>query len=149
MRKIILGLALASSVIAGGAAIAQTEQTPPYPATERDGPRPQHRGGLMRADADKDGVVTRDEARTAADRMFARLDRNSDGRLTSDEMPRRHARAEARPDREISQAQFERKALRRFDRIDANRDGRIAKAEIREFRLARKQQRMQRDKQQG
>lgn len=148
MRKIILSLALASSVVAGGAAVAQSQ---PYPAAERDAaPRPHHRGGgLMRADANKDGVVTRDEARAAADALFARLDRNHDGRLTADEMPRRHPRAEAKPDREVTQAKFERRALRRFDRIDANKDGQIAKAEIREFRLARKQQRMQRMQQQG
>jgi Ca2+-binding EF-hand superfamily protein len=146
MRKFILGLALASSVLAGGAAVAQTQ---PYPAAEREA-RPHHRGGgLMRADANKDGVITRDEARTAADAMFARFDRNNDGRLTAEEMPRRHARADARPKREVSQAQFERKAMRRFDRIDANKDGQIAKAEIRDFRLARKQQRMQRTQQQG
>ncbi|WP_375286097.1 hypothetical protein [Sphingomonas sp.] len=151
MRTMILGLALASSVLAGGAAVAQTAQTPSYPAAERDAPpRPHHRGGgLMRADANKDGVITRDEARAAADAMFARFDRNNDGRLTAEEMPRRHARADARPKREVSQAQFERKAMRRFDRIDANKDGQIAKAEIRDFRLARKQQRMQRTQQQG
>lgn len=151
MRKIILGLALASSVLAGGIATAQTAQIQPHPAAERDaGPRPHHRGGgLMRADANNDGVVTRDEARAAADALFARFDRNNDGRLTADEMPRRHARAEAKPGREVSRAQFERRALRRFDRIDANKDGQIAKAEIRDFRLARKQQRMQRTQQQG
>lgn len=147
MRKLILGFTLASSVLAGLPALAQTPPPPradrmmPPPARDRDGPR-----GFMRADLNGDGIVTRDEARRAADQLFAARDRNRDGRLTPDELGPRAARhdeasAAGRPKRDVTRAQFERKALRRFDRMDANQDGQVAKAEFRQFRLERKQQR--------
>jgi hypothetical protein len=159
MRKFILGLALASSVLGGGVAMAQSAQTPPHPAAERDmPPPPPHHGprGFMRADANNDGIVTREEARAEAERMFAERDTNRDGRLTSDEMrPRHHARRggddrpRANANREVSQAQFERRAMRRFDRLDADKDGRVAKAEIRQHRMEKREQRQQRTEQQG
>lgn len=158
MRKFILGLALASSVLAGSAAVAQPA---PPPSADRDMPRPQHNGprGMMRADANRDGVITREEARAEAERMFAERDVNHDGKLTAEEMRPPHdarrgdapraGKAQHRAKRDISLAQFERKAMRRFDRIDANKDGRVAKAEIKQHRLERKQHRADRTQQQG
>lgn len=43
--------------------------------------------GAGGGDANEDGWLSRDEASTAADAMFARLDSNNDGRLTSDDRP--------------------------------------------------------------
>jgi hypothetical protein len=76
MRNVILTLALA------GAATPLLAQTPPAPLP--GGPM---RGGmLMRADANNDGVVTREEMIAAANAQFDRLDADRDGKVTRDEM---------------------------------------------------------------
>lgn len=155
MRKLILGLALASSILPAAGAMAQTP-----PAAERDmaSQRPHRDGprGIMRADTNRDGVITRQEARAAADRLFAARDANRDGRLTAEELRSRHharrggeAPRTARMKHELTRADFERKAMRRFDRLDANNDGRVATAEVRQHRLEKRQHRAQADRQQG
>ncbi len=52
-----------------------------------DAATPGRGGGRMleRADADKDGIVTREEFRAAATRMFDRQDANKDGRIDATE----------------------------------------------------------------
>ena len=57
------------------------------PALAQDGPPPRG-GGMMRADSNGDGVVTRDEAMAQAGQRFDRMDLNHDGKLTRDEMER-------------------------------------------------------------
>ena len=53
------------------------------------GKRGKGAGGYVgQLDANKDGKVTREEARTAAKRYFDRMDKNADGVITKDEMSR-------------------------------------------------------------
>jgi len=46
-------------------------------------------GGMMRADADGDGRITRAESRNAVAERFARMDANGDGMISEDERPQR------------------------------------------------------------
>lgn len=80
--------------------------------------------GLLRADADRDGVITRAEATATADARFARFDADRDGSVTRRE--RRQAMRAARAARHaqpITAAEFQRQAQARFARLDANHDG--------------------------
>ena len=48
--------------------------------------KPDYADMLARADANKDGVITRAEFTDARARLFARMDRNGDGYLTPEEL---------------------------------------------------------------
>lgn len=80
--------------------------------------------GLLRADANRDGVITRAEAGATADARFARFDADRDGSVTRRER-REAVRAarEANRARPITAAEFTQRAQARFARMDANRDG--------------------------
>jgi len=75
-------------------------------------------GKLMKADADGDGAITKDELVQArqklggqmADRLFDRFDANKDGQLTKDELPER--------------------AAERIMKADADNDGAVTKEEL-------------------
>ena len=56
------------------------------PAIAQDAPPTPRGGGMMRADANGDGVVTRAEALAQAGERFDRMDANGDGQLTADEI---------------------------------------------------------------
>lgn len=85
--------------------------------------------GMMRmADANGDGVVTRDEWIAASDARFARMDANGDGVLDANERPRRGP--EGAPGDKITRDQFRAQSLRRFDRVDTNRDGKVDATEM-------------------
>lgn len=75
---------------------------------------------LVNADANRDGVVTRDEFRTGRDGMFSTIDRNHDGFLSSEDSPRRRKRAGGGGERMKQLAAG----------LDANRDGRVSRAEF-------------------
>ncbi|WP_218139356.1 EF-hand domain-containing protein [Sphingomonas palmae] len=116
-------------------------------------------GGLMRADANHDGIVTREEVIADADRRFAAMDTNGDGTVSRDEMrAAQQARgrgdgAEGRSDRTpptsatgapdrrggarppLTQQAFRDRALRMFDRADTNHDGRVDAQEMQAMRL--------------
>lgn len=132
MKTIFLAASLAAVTLAGVAGA----QAVPSPAR-----------GPMRADTDRDGVVTRAEASAEADARFARMDADHDGRVTPEERraAMRAMRAERqggrRPDHGsgaerprdgggVTAAEFRERALARFDRADADRDGRIDRAEL-------------------
>jgi Ca2+-binding EF-hand superfamily protein len=68
---------------------------------------------LKAADANGDGVLTRDEALAFAAQRFDALDANHDGKLTADEV----------------RASFQQKRAERWKKIDTDGDGRISKAE--------------------
>ena len=159
MRKTLLTLALTASAIAAAACGAQTAPAPsqsPMATTDMPrGPGPHRGGGMMRADADGDGVVTRAEAIAEADQRFDRMDTNRDGRVTPDEMaalrtamrdrltaagrtpppdgdaPTRMGRRQD-PDGDgvMTKADAEALAAKRFDRMDANHDGRLDRTEL-------------------
>jgi Ca2+-binding EF-hand superfamily protein len=139
MHKLVAAAALAASA-AGAAAVGQT--APPAPANTMPG-----RGlGMMRADANGDGVVTRAEATAQADAQFDAMDTNRDGKVTGEEM---RAAFTARTggagggrgmggrfgnqggtDMSMTRDDFRARALARFDRNDANHDGKVDAAEM-------------------
>ncbi len=148
MRLPLLTLALAAS---GFAATAQAQTaTPPAP--------PPPGNPMMRADANHDGVITRDEATADAGARFDAMDANHDGTLSPDErqayratmrarrMGNASADAKAPPpppaggyagrDGEVSvtRADYIARAATRFDRMDANHDGRIDATEMAQMR---------------
>jgi hypothetical protein len=152
MKTKIIALALAATVLAGGAAAAQDAPPPP----------PGHHGGLfLRADANKDGVVTRAELLTSIDTRFGKADANHDGKITTEERQgARKAMREARGDGEGRRGGHGRKgpgmrgradmdkdgvltldearapALKLFAYVDRNNDGKVEKAEADAFRDA-------------
>lgn len=101
-----------------GQAPAQTQMAP-----EGQG---QRQGPFERADANNDGVITREEVRAARTLAFTRLDANRDGFLVREEMPRPN---QDRPqdDRPREGMHGGRLLLRS---ADANNDGMITKAEL-------------------
>lgn len=124
MRKLLFAAALASTAI-GGVAIAG-----------QAGPRPG--GGMMRADTDGNGRISRQEFLARADARFARLDTNGNGVISADEFA---ARAEAnrerrdgfgqRADGDIPPSSVPAEGGSAFDRLDANHDGKVTRDEYR------------------
>jgi hypothetical protein len=96
MRKYLVPLALATSMLGAAACSAQSQpqQTPqPEARTGKAMHRGQHgrgMGALMRADSNHDGVITRAEVIAEADARFAKMDANGDGTVTADEMQAMH-----------------------------------------------------------
>lgn len=142
MMKLVMALAL-GTVAATGSAAAQDDVAP-------------HRGGgmgMMRADTNGDGVVTRAECTTQVDARFERMDANGDGRLDPDEMPRFGMRRGGRgtapggdmpppagttpppppPAGPMTRDQFRAMSMARFDRFDINRDGKLDASEMPRF----------------
>lgn len=103
-------------------------------------------GPLMRllreADANNDGVVTLEEANSAADKRFAVFDRNKDGAIDKadfdalrkemvDYRVRRFIHHHgADKDGKVTREQFAAKARERFARMDLNDDGSISRDEM-------------------
>ena len=85
-----------------------------------DGPR-----GIMRADTDGDGKVSKEEAAALHDKVqgdwFARNDTDGDGFLTQDEI--RNARATRR---DHTRGEMKDRMAERFKEADANNDGQIS-----------------------
>lgn len=155
MNKFLLAAMLGSTLLAGPA-YAQADPAPPPGADHPMPPRPNGMAGMMRADTNHDGVITRDEAIAMADRQFDRLDANHDGKITEEEAQRARPPRDARgapppetgegPPPEMSERAFDRAdrnddgrvtrdeyraaALDRFERLDANHDGRIDQGEL-------------------
>lgn len=103
------------------------------------------RGGdwFATADADRDGVVIRDEFVRYRDGNFGRLDRNGDGVVTRDDFSRiarlrpeagkrlaaMIAQADANRDGKLTRAELAAAPTPIFDRADGNGDGSVSKAE--------------------
>lgn len=184
MKNAILAGALAALTLAAGGAV-MAQQTPgeaPTPRAMRAdanadsrisqaefvGQRVQR---LTAADADRDGSVTAEEMRAAAearksaraDARFQRLDANGDGSISRAEFDApRAGRAEALPQRAarhggparmaqrsqraeargpVSIAEAQNKAEQAFTRLDADRDGFLTAAERRAGKQAMREQR--------
>jgi len=107
---------------------------------------PRRNTGMMRYDANKDGVVDRAEWDAGQEARFRQLDANNDGKLSKDEMfagrraddrqLERQDRLFRRMDRDrdgfVSKAEFMAQADRNFTRCDLDKDGRITTAECRQ-----------------
>jgi hypothetical protein len=135
MISLRFGLAMTSGLLAT-AAVAQTVPPAPPPG-----------GGMMRLDANHDGVITRAEMIAEAEARFAVMDTNKDGKVTPEERdaareamraqrrggdggPRGGAGMRGSGDRDMTRAEALDRAGRRFDRLDANHDGRLDAAEL-------------------
>jgi Ca2+-binding EF-hand superfamily protein len=120
-------------------AAAQSEGDAPRQPLGQDAGGPGRRGGfpdprelLERLDVNKDGKISKDEARGPLGEGFDRLDANRDGALSEEELRRMAGR---RPDggppggapgirRSVPQLEEQ------FGRLDANSDGRLTKEEM-------------------
>lgn len=130
----VLALAASGTALAQQAPLAPDGTMPPPPGMG-DGMRGGGMGGLMRADTNGDGMISREEAKAQADARFAAMDTNHDGVLTADELTgpgaRGLARADADGDGKITHAEYDAAMAKRFARLDANGDGVISADEIR------------------
>jgi hypothetical protein len=134
------------------ALLAQTSADSMPPA-----PSPSPARAMMQADANSDGIVTRDEALAQADAQFAAMDTDHNGKLTGEERRAGMAALRAartggdtpRPPRgdgprgggymgggDMTQAAFRDRAAQRFDRLDADHDGTVSRAEMTATRSA-------------
>lgn len=78
MHKILVATLLSATLLAGTAdAAQQTPASPPAPQGHPTPPDP-----LLLADANKDGVVTRDEVTARLSAAFARVDADGDGKIS-------------------------------------------------------------------
>lgn len=101
-------------------------------------------GIMATADANKDGLVSRDEYRTARSMKFARLDRNGDGAFSKGDYERLAkvrpeaaqkmdmliSEADADKDGKVTRAEYDAMPMPMFDKADTNGDGGIDKAEM-------------------
>lgn len=156
MKKFLIAATLGATAVAG-VAVAQQATTAPT---------------KVRADANGDGDLTRQEAIAAAEARFARMDANKDGTVTREE--RRAVRAEMRghrggkhgmrghrgpggrfgpmaierldtdKDGKLSRVEAAAPMQRMFDMVDTNKDGFIDKAEADAARAKRQQMRQMR-----
>ncbi|MHA6720489.1 EF-hand domain-containing protein [Sphingomonas sp. RS6] len=117
--------ALGATLLAGAGHAAVQDRGPQGP-----GPDP-----MTKADANKDGVVTRAEMLADVDARFKEMDANHDGKVTPEERAAFHDAMRARMakrmprDRELTLDQEHARANRLFDMIDTNHDGKIDTAE--------------------
>lgn len=138
--RVSVGLTIMAGCMLATGAIAQTTTTTAPPP-------PPPGAGMMRADANGDGTITRAEMIAEAEARFAAMDTDKDGKVTAAE--REAARSAMRgqwrggaggrdgaggmrgdPDRVLTREETVRRAGVRFDRLDANHDGKLDAAEI-------------------
>ena len=100
-------------------------------------------------DKNKDGRVSRDEAREGADRMFTEIDTDKDGFISTAEMQAHHRamrekfrqsirdswkKADTDGDGALSRAQVDSakmpRLMRDFDKLDKNKDGKLSQEEM-------------------
>lgn len=128
MKHVLLAAAL---TLAAGA--AQAQMWAPNPDLNKDGKvtlsefQQVQAGGILRLDADKDGKITKAEAKPLADRapngaamvdrIWGRLDANRDGIIT--------------------RAEIDAGSKRRFELADTDKDGALSKDELQAMRQNR------------
>lgn len=114
------------------------------PATAQTNVSAQTIERLRQADANRDGLVSRQEFVNYRAQQFGRLDRNGDGYITNTDMPRALARRapagmspqelvaqfDANRDGRVSQSEFVNGPTPAFDVIDANNDNLATEAEF-------------------
>lgn len=122
-------------------------------AHDRPGP-----GDLLeKADANKDGMIVRDEFLAARAERFTRMDGNSDGFVDSADHPehkaqarhgervaKMHARMDADGDGKLSKDEFVNAATPLFDRVDADHNSVLDAQELEAAKAKGKRMRLQR-----
>ncbi len=117
--------------------------------------------GLLRADANGDGIVTWEEIESSRARYFSHFDLNKDGNITRDEVEaqlrkrmERRARLitswfDSNSDGKISKEEFNQSAKERFSWRDYNGDNQLSGTELprRFYRLQRMRERLKEYKQ--
>ncbi|HUD30113.1 MAG TPA: EF-hand domain-containing protein [Novosphingobium sp.] len=103
------------------------------------------RGDMLEAaDANGDGLVSREEYRASRGAKFARLDRNGDGAVSRDDFARLAERrpdaaqklellvteADANKDGKVTRAEYDAMPTPIFDKADTNGDGNLDKTEM-------------------
>ena len=104
---------------------------------------------LEKADANQDGIVTREEYQQSRLAMFDKLDRNDDGFIDSEDAPKFRRRNSAGGgermealkaeldkdgDGRISREEFANGPMLVFEKADTNQDGKLDSAEIAAFK---------------
>lgn len=95
------------------------------------------------SDANKDGIITRDEYRTQRTKNYSQVDKNGDGSITTAElsavMPNAQAkmmvgfaigRFDTNKDKKISKAEWAAAPMTMFDRTDTNKDNKVTQDEL-------------------
>lgn len=153
MLKLVV-LPIAALALASPALAAPTDTPAPAPAPAAATERPTRTGGgIMRYDANRDGVVDKAEWNAGQEARFRSLDSNADGKLSqvelfartpaignsvlpSDRQAQRQStyfqRMDSDRDGAVSLAEFMAQADRNFARCDVNKDGRTDAAECRQ-----------------
>lgn len=88
-------------------------------------------GMFARADANKDGVVTRAEFESTGEQLRARMQHLAAARGGASRL---FANADSNKDGRISEAELEQDVLARFDRMDLNHDGTVTPEERQQSR---------------
>ncbi len=147
--RMAVGLMIAASGLVAAGAMAQTMPAPPPP--------PAPGGGMMRADTNRDGSITRAEMIADAEARFAAMDGDRNGSVTAEERDaaREAMRAQRRgraagdaprgggygmrgdPDGVLTRAEAVQRAGARFDRLDTDRNGTLDAAELAAMRPMR------------
>jgi Ca2+-binding EF-hand superfamily protein len=140
-HKSIAALTLGSTLVlaaAGAVAIAGDGADGKHHGRAHGGPGKHF---FAEMDANQDGKVTRDEAKSASDRLFQKLDLNKDGSITQAEAregmkalgteraAQRFAAKDTNKDGKLS-AEESKMPAERFTRIDANKDGFLTQEEL-------------------
>ncbi len=114
-RTLTLAIAALATAVAASNALANED------GKRAHGPR--HL--FERADADKDGVITRAEVDAMHAEMFARIDADGDGFASKEEL----AKAREKADQERKEKRMT-KSQKRFQRMDADGDGQLSAEEF-------------------
>lgn len=117
MIRKFFGTVGVGALLVGGLAVSHLALAQPG----HDGPGGRHAAMMAKADANKDGKISKAELTAALDARFARMDANRDGKLTQED---RALNREARMDK-------------RFAAMDTDRNGQISKAEFKAAHQAR------------
>lgn len=113
-------------------ALAQQAPTQQAPTQQQmpAGQQGQRQSPFERADANSDGVITRDEVRTARTEAFNRLDANRDSFLVREEMRQRHMEPRQNGISDGGHRMKKKSGAYLLGRADANNDGSITRAEF-------------------
>lgn len=89
MKKILMSC-VALMLMSAPVLAEETKPVPPAAEAGKEGKAPELRGMMAKADADKDGKVSKAEFTASSEKKFAEMDKNSDGFITPDEMKAHH-----------------------------------------------------------